>query len=106
MILMSFTMKHWSKTIDTNALSFSSWIGKTLTSEISMSRPLTIPGRTLSAPKNGGEAARAPYGNQRLESADGTPAPRHQGQAEQPRPGSKLDTSPGVNRAIIYPTVR
>src|ERR1700686_4898410 len=106
MILMSFTMKHWSKKIDKNALSFSSWMLETLTSKISMSRPLTIPGRTLSAPENGGEAARPPYGNQLFESAAGTPAPRHQGQAEQPRPGSKLDTSPGVNRAIIYPTVR
>src|SRR6185436_3419461 len=39
MILMSLTMKQWSKTIDTKALSFSSWIGKTLTSVISIVRP-------------------------------------------------------------------
>src|SRR5512134_1608713 len=47
MTLMSVTTKQWSKTIDTNALSFSSSTGMTLTSVISMlpapSRPSTAP---------------------------------------------------------------
>ena len=42
MILMSVTTKQWSKTMDTNALSFSSSTGMTLTSVISM---LTAPSR-------------------------------------------------------------
>ena len=40
MTLMSLTMKQRSMTIETNARSFSSWIGKTLTSVISMLPPL------------------------------------------------------------------
>ena len=47
MTLMSVTTKQWSKTIDTNALSFSSSTGMTLTSVISM---LTAPSRPSTAP--------------------------------------------------------
>src|SRR5262245_44243682 len=44
MILMSVTTKHWSNTIDTKALSFSSSTGMTLTSVISMlSAPSGLP---------------------------------------------------------------
>src|SRR5258706_7575438 len=54
MILMSVTTKHWSNTIDTNALSFSSSTGMTLTSVISMmSAPLVPSLAPASGPTTG-----------------------------------------------------
>ena len=77
MILMSVTTKHWSNTIDTNALSFSSSTGMTLTSVISMmSAPSLVRSRApRQRPKRPATSARG-TGPGRASGAGGPRSPR------------------------------